>query len=87
MNNVIRNITECDLVFTVPYPLKEGTVERLYSFVDYNCKIDKNLIILGIKERLPNYMIPKNIYFVKDFPLNSNGKVDISKLIKNNLST
>lgn len=32
-------------------------------------------------QKLPPYMIPNNIYYVNDFPLNSNGKIDIKALM------
>lgn len=35
------------------------------------------------EEELPNYMIPSKIILVKNIPLNSNGKLDRKKIIKN----
>ncbi|MED7787523.1 AMP-binding protein [Francisella sp. 19X1-34] len=80
INLAIREYTCCDLVYTIPYPLSGGAAESLYSFVDSNCVIDKNLILKYLKDKLPEYMVPKNILYIKDFPLNSNGKIDIKKL-------
>ena len=41
-------------------------------------------ILKSIKDELykflPNYMIPKKINFLKEFPMNINGKVDRKKL-------
>ena len=38
-------------------------------------------ILQYCRQRLPWYMVPEKIIFVKDFPLNPNGKVDRQKLV------
>lgn len=80
INLAIRNFTHCDLVYTVPYPISAGVAENLFSFVDSDCNSEKNLILKYLKHNLPEYMVPKDILYIKDFPLNSNGKVDLKKL-------
>lgn len=80
INLAIREYTSYDLVYTIPYPLSGGVAENLYSFIDSNCTFEKNLILKYLKEKLPEYMVPKDILYIKDFPLNSNGKIDIKKL-------
>ena len=39
-------------------------------------------IMTHCTERLPEYMAPKKITFIEDFPLNASGKVDRLKLRK-----
>jgi amino acid adenylation domain-containing protein len=80
INLLIRNFIKCDLVYTIPYPISGGVAENLYSFIDINYKTDKGQILRHLKDKLPEYMIPKDIIFIKEFPLNSNGKIDINKL-------
>jgi amino acid adenylation domain-containing protein len=80
VNLAIRNLTSCDLVYTIPYPISEGVADNLYSFIEHSCVIDKNTILKFLRDKLPEYMIPKDILYIKDFPLNSNGKVDLKKL-------
>lgn len=80
INFAIREYTNCDLVYTIPYPLSGGVAENLYSFIDSNCTTDKNRILKYLKDKLPEYMVPKYILYIKEFPLNSNGKIDIKKL-------
>lgn len=79
-NLAIREYTNCDLVYTIPYPLSGGVAENLYSFIDSNCTFEKNLILKYLKDKLPEYMVPKDVLYIKEFPLNSNGKIDIKKL-------
>jgi amino acid adenylation domain-containing protein len=80
INLAIRNFTNCDLVYTIPYPLSSGIAENLFSFIDSNCTIEKNLILKYLKDNLPEYMVPKDVLYIKEFPLNSNGKIDLKKL-------
>jgi amino acid adenylation domain-containing protein len=80
VNLAIREYTDCDLVYTIPYPVSEGVAENLYSFIDSKCTTEKNYILKHLKEKLPEYMIPKDIKFVSDFPKNSNGKIDLKIL-------
>lgn len=37
-------------------------------------------MVLHMKSKMPNYMIPAHIKFIKEFPYNTNGKIDRSKL-------
>lgn len=80
INLTIREYTNCDLVYTIPHPLSGGVAENLYSFIDSNCTFEKNLILKYLKDKLPEYMVPKDVLYIKEFPLNSNGKIDIKKL-------
>ncbi|WP_040247628.1 AMP-binding protein [Psychroserpens mesophilus] len=80
VNLAIRDFTNCDLVYTIPYSSSGGVAENLYSFIDNNCTVEKYLILKYLKDKLPEYMIPKDIFYLEEFPLNSNGKIDIKKL-------
>ena len=35
-----------------------------------------------MRSKLPSYMIPKKVFFVKYLPLNSNGKLDRNECLK-----
>jgi len=39
-------------------------------------------ILNNLEKELPNYMIPKKVILLNDFPLNSNGKIDKKSLLK-----
>ncbi|MEP1488776.1 MAG: AMP-binding protein [Algibacter sp.] len=43
-------------------------------------KLETQTLINDLKKHLPQYMIPTQIKFIEDFPLNSNGKTDRNKL-------
>ncbi len=80
INHRIRNFTGCQMVYTVPYPFGGGMAEYLITFIDRKCKTDKKEIWDYTKQHLPEYMVPKKILFIDNFPLNANGKVDLKKL-------
>lgn len=54
----------------------------LYGFFTSNNKINSQSIKDFLEKKLPSYMIPKEIYSIKKFPLNNRGKIDFKKLLK-----
>jgi len=45
-------------------------------------RVDGAELQVRLKERLPNYMAPREVLQVESFPLNSNGKVDRKALLE-----
>ena len=45
-----------------------------------NKLLDKKYILLALKKKIPNYMIPKLIVIKEKFPLTETGKIDKRKL-------
>ncbi|RPD91715.1 hypothetical protein EGM88_14340 [Aureibaculum marinum] len=82
INDAIAKITEKTMVYTIPYPVVNGIADNLYTFVEGNSEQAKKDILLKLSKILPNYMLPKDILFIPEFPLNMNGKVDRKKLIE-----
>ncbi len=80
INHLIRQFTDNEWAYSVPFPVKEGIAENIYTFVHQSVTFTPLEIIAFCKTKLPDYMIPKNIIFIEDFPLNANGKVDILQL-------
>ncbi|MBI9066030.1 MAG: AMP-binding protein [Salinivirgaceae bacterium] len=59
---------------------------KIIAFVEGDVNLD--ILLQGLREQLPDYMIPKKIISIKKLPLNKNGKVDKNKLksyVKSNL--
>lgn len=80
INLAISKFTGTDLICTIPFPVIDGVANNLYSFVDKSCSKDKAEIIKQLSSILPEYMIPKEVILLEEFPLNSNGKIDRKKL-------
>ena len=56
--------------------------DNLYAFVINKSKIKDQDIIDKLKEKFPSYMIPKKIYFLKEFPILDGGKIDKKQLLQ-----
>ncbi|TLD83458.1 hypothetical protein LS70_004660 [Helicobacter sp. MIT 11-5569] len=55
--------------------LKENALDVLYAVIeDTNCNAQE--ILSALRQKLPHYMIPRQIFSLEKFPLNANGKVD-----------
>lgn len=80
LNHAIAGFAGTDLVFSVPFPVTDGVAESIYTFVSDTCELDAAEIISRLGEQLPAYMIPADVLFVSEFPLNSNGKIDRLRL-------
>ncbi|HET7062055.1 MAG TPA: amino acid adenylation domain-containing protein [Nitrosospira sp.] len=75
----LRVVSGADVVGSVAWPLADGMASGIVSFVDTS-EIAAERIIDLLKTRVPPYMLPNRIIFLKKMPLNPNGKVDRSTL-------
>ena len=70
-NNIslIKGVKECAVTFG-----KKNKENEMTAWID--SKLSENLIYTRLSKVLPNYMIPKKIFFLSFIPKNSNGKID-----------
>jgi len=67
---------------------RDEKISHLSSFVtlkeDNGLSSLKNSILIKdeLKKYIPSYMIPRNIKVIKEFPINTNGKIDRKKLME-----
>jgi D-alanine--poly(phosphoribitol) ligase subunit 1 len=59
---------------------KDSYNKQIIAVVETLKKIKEKKIFEFLKKRLPIYMLPKQIIFVKKFPKNKNGKIDRVKI-------
>lgn len=52
-----------------------GGAEGVVAFID-DAGIDVNALLDRVADRLPKYMVPREVRVVESFPLNVNGKID-----------
>ncbi|MCK6474415.1 MAG: AMP-binding protein [Planctomycetes bacterium] len=78
---VLRRIVQDDQATTVAWPLRDGHAEGLVAFVRSSVRTGEQEILDRMREALPEYMVPRKIRQVPDFPLNANGKIDRRKLV------
>ena len=82
IQNCIKELEEVyDAVILINDQIKFQ--EKIYAFI-IQTKVDltKKKIINYLEKKLPNYMMPSEIYFIKNnFPRNENGKIDKKALL------
>ncbi len=78
---VLREEAGTDLAIALGWPITSSGADGIVAFLKARNK-NTNDILARVRNRLPDYMVPKQLHFLKDFPLNANGKVDRNALIK-----
>ncbi|MCL1989815.1 MAG: amino acid adenylation domain-containing protein [Defluviitaleaceae bacterium] len=56
--------------------------KEIIAFIQSDIKVNKDDLIIYLKNKLPFYSVPKVIIQVSNFPLNHHNKVDSKKLLK-----
>ncbi len=79
---VLRKASQAEQVVAVPWPVVDGSADGVMAFVSGVSKIDELHILNRCREALPDYMVPRKIYWLEEIPLNDNGKMDRKKLAK-----
>lgn len=77
---VLRRVCGAEQAVSVPWPVHDGTAEGVVAFVSGVTTLDEHRVLARCSEVLPDYMVPKKIYVVDEFPINSNQKIDRRKL-------
>jgi amino acid adenylation domain-containing protein len=78
---VLRKTCGTDHVVSVAWPFNNGSAEGVVAFVSGIRSLDENSVLACCRKVLPEYMIPRRIHLLGEFPLNSNGKIDRHRLI------
>ncbi|MBE6055215.1 MAG: amino acid adenylation domain-containing protein [Clostridium sartagoforme] len=87
IENNLRKVSNINNCVVLPV-YKEDKISHLASFVtlkeENGLSSLKNSIIIKeeLKKYIPSYMIPRNIKVIKEFPINTNGKIDRKKLME-----
>ena len=78
IENVISKINVVNDVCVIPKYNEEGLVKLIKAYIVGN--VNKENITTYLKDKLPEYMIPKSFEFLDKLPVNSNGKIDRKRL-------
>lgn len=79
INKHLRDFFKNDMIVCVALENELKIAEKIYAFVQGKSQ-DSQEAISYLKTKLPPFMIPSNIIFIDNLPLNSNGKIDIKTL-------
>ena len=79
IESALREEAAVEAAVALGWPITERGAEGIVAFL---CTSDADLkqILERLRERLPGYMVPRTIHFLRQFPLNSNGKIDRVRL-------
>ncbi len=80
ISHLIQRFTGAERAVSIAHPIENGIAESVYSFVTEGVLQTEEEILEHCRAHLPDYMIPKALIFVPDFPLSANGKIDQLKL-------
>lgn len=73
VEHALKTILSQDVV-VIPWPIENNQCKGLKAFT--TSPVDKKILMQELKKKVPYYMIPSDFYEIKEFPLNSNGKID-----------
>ncbi|AQS12064.1 D-alanine--poly(phosphoribitol) ligase subunit 1 [Clostridium saccharobutylicum] len=88
IENNLRKVNNINNAVVFPVFNEERKISHLTAFVVLNeenelSNLKKSILIKNeLKKLIPSYMIPRNVKILKEFPLNTNGKIDRKKLME-----
>ena len=90
IDHALREAADTELAVAVAWPIENGTAQGICAVVaadavaaDAASDTDtiRRHIVDVCRRKLPDYMVPNRIEFVRHFPLNANGKIDRKALL------
>ena len=84
VENLLKKITRTNYSAVIGWPpvhQSNFSYENTIAFLLRQLKMKNHIIINKLRKKLPYYAIPERIIRLKNFPLNSNGKIDYNELL------
>ena len=75
----LRAVSETEMVAAVAWPHENGSPTGIVGFVGTSTVNDQQIIKL-LRQRIPSYMVPRQIIAMNNLPINSSGKIDRNAL-------
>ena len=79
---MLRRASGTDDATAIAWPVRDGTADGIVAFVGANGEFDESRVLARCRQKLPDYMVPARIYKLPSIPLNINGKIDRSSLVR-----
>lgn len=77
----LRDTAGIEQVASVAWPVQDGLAKGIVTFIAGTPGRDAEDLLRVCREHLPDYMVPKRVYWIEALPLNVHGKVDRRKLV------
>lgn len=81
IEHVLRTIAKVDTAVAVGWPVTASGADGIAAFLDPR-DMDVSDLRKKAGERLPDYMVPREVRYIDSFPRNSSGKVDRGALLR-----
>ena len=79
---ILKRASGSELVVSLAWPIEHGVAKGIVAFIAESKEKQKSTILDYCKHTLPPYMIPQDIIFIDQIPLNDNGKSNKKKLVE-----
>ena len=77
----LRHVCRCESTMAVAWPVAHGSAQGIVAFVA-GSDLGVAEIRAGMKKRVPDYMVPRQVKFLDTLPLSANGKFDRNALVE-----
>ncbi len=79
VEQALRSLVGTDLAVVLPWPVVDTRIDGLTAVVEGQG--DAVAVLKGLRESLPDYMVPQTLRFVVSLPRNLSGKLDRNALL------
>ena len=80
---ILKKEIGTEMVVALPWPINESIAQGIIAFIaNESHSLNMQSILRSCQKQLPDYMVPKEIYFLDALPLSINGKIDRKALMK-----
>lgn len=78
--HVLESIPDIRQAYVTVRNVNADAILVAYCIRQENSSISEQEVLERISNLLPNYMVPSTLMFIREFPLNESGKIDVSRL-------
>ena len=78
----LRKCCGAEQVIALPSRAANGDADSVVAFVAGVAGLDQGAVLKSCREVLPDYMVPRRVHVLAEMPLNANGKIDQTELIR-----
>jgi amino acid adenylation domain-containing protein len=82
VEHALREAVGTEMAVAVPWPPDGGRADAIYGVCSGGAITDAETVRQRCAAKLPHYMVPSDVFWVPDMPVNANGKIDRLKLYR-----
>jgi amino acid adenylation domain-containing protein len=89
VEHALREAVGTEMAVAIPWPIEGGRADAIYGVCSGGEITDAQTAKQRCAGKLPNYMVPSDVFWIADMPVNANGKIDrltVAKWVKETIS-